>query len=335
MTTAQTSTTVIGLFENVHEAEDAVRKLQDGGYSREDTSVVAGQTKHRAQQSAEFPDLLAGSPGRDSKLDRAADAAADAGIGAALGGLGGLLVGLAALAIPGLGPIVAAGPIVATLSGMGIGAAAGGIIGALTEAGVPKEEAKAYAEGIRRGQVLVTVKVHDQARAERAREILDSSGAMDVEDRPSGASSSGPIGHHPGAEPLSADELRRDVEHCGPGQGGNAWRKLTVREKEGADPALSATTWPHKDARDEGESLRKAEAENAALSSPSQTDLARDDRDTQNSNRQWGASIENNLRVTDPPSPVQNRGSSALKKARCALPAAPGFTRRIDNAVGR
>src|SRR5690606_38716981 len=102
-----------------------------------------------------------------------------AGIGAVLGGLGGLLVGLGALTIPGIGPVIAAGPLAAALTGLagaGAGAVAGGVtgglIGALTGLGVPEENAQYYAEGIRRGGVLVTARVADN-RTSEAVDILN------------------------------------------------------------------------------------------------------------------------------------------------------------------
>jgi len=104
--------------------------------------------------------------------------------GGILGGLAGLLVGLGALTIPGIGPVLAAGPLAAalgtTLAGAGIGAAAGGLVGALVGIGVPEEEAEYYAEGVRRGGVLVSVHASD-ATADDATSALRSSGALDVE----------------------------------------------------------------------------------------------------------------------------------------------------------
>jgi len=102
--------------------------------------------------------------------------------GGVVGGAAGLAASLMALSIPGIGPIVAAGPLVAMLSGAGAGAMAGGLIGALTDAGVPEENANYYAETVRRGGALVTVKV-DESRADRAAEIMRVNGAIDLDER--------------------------------------------------------------------------------------------------------------------------------------------------------
>jgi len=98
---------------------------------------------------------------------------AGASIGTIIGGGAGLLAGIGALAIPGVGPVVAAGWLIATLTGAGVGAAAGGILGALTNAGISHEDAHVYAEGLRRGGNLVTVRV-DEAQAARVEQILNS-----------------------------------------------------------------------------------------------------------------------------------------------------------------
>jgi hypothetical protein len=103
-------------------------------------------------------------------------AAAGAGTGAAIGGVLGWLVGIGALAIPGVGPLVAAGPIVAALAGAGAAGATGGLIGA----GFPEVEAKRYAGRIREGGYLVSVHCDDREWARRAKEILENTGGQDV-----------------------------------------------------------------------------------------------------------------------------------------------------------
>jgi hypothetical protein len=141
--------------------------------------------------------------------DVATGAATGAGTGAVLGGIAGLLVGAGALAIPGIGPIVAAGPLAAALTGAGLGAAAGGLIGALAGWGIPEEEAGLYAEGVRRGGTLVGVTA-EGARVQKAADILERNGAVDIERRSAEWRESGWTGYDKDAEPLARDEIARE-----------------------------------------------------------------------------------------------------------------------------
>ena len=153
--------TIAGLFENRDQAQRAIEALKEAGFRGEDISV-AMRDKGDAKD-------IAGETGAKN--------ATEAGVvgGGLLGGLAGFLVGIGALAIPGIGPIVAAGPLVATLTGAGVGAATGGLIGALVEAGIPEEEARYYQQGVERGNVLVTVNAPSN-RENEARRILQQYG---------------------------------------------------------------------------------------------------------------------------------------------------------------
>lgn len=182
--------TVIGLFDTITQAEQAVNALVTGGFSRDDISLIARDTEDRYK----------GLRTEDTPTDEVSNTAAGAGAGAMVGGLGGLLVGLGALAIPGIGPVVAAGPLVATLIGAGVGAAAGGMIGALMDVGVTEEAAGYYAEGVRRGGSLVSVRAED-ALVERAAGIMERQGAIDVDRRVAEWRQSGWSGYDPSAEP--------------------------------------------------------------------------------------------------------------------------------------
>ena len=166
MTTA--NKTVVGLFDDFEGAHRAARDLENAGIPREDISVVAGN------ESGRYTDYASGT-GEVGK-----HVASGAGAGAAIGGGLGLIAGLTALAIPGFGPVIAAGPIAAALTGAGIGAATGGLIGGLRDAGVHDTDAEYYAEGIRRGGVLVTVRTSPQL-ADKAATLLDDAGAVDVD----------------------------------------------------------------------------------------------------------------------------------------------------------
>jgi len=194
---------VVGVFNSVSDAQSAVRDIEAQGISRDNISIVANKNAvgYETMDSAD--------------RDKASDVVADAGIGAAIGGVGGLLLSAAgAIAVPVIGPILAAGPIVAALTGAGIGAAAGGLIGALTESGVPEDEAKYYAEGVRRGDVLVTVKT-DNTYADTVSDILDRNNAVDVDDRVQSWKQRGWSGYSTESTPYTEEELRNERSHYG------------------------------------------------------------------------------------------------------------------------
>jgi len=107
-------------------------------------------------------------------------AIAGAGTGGVVGGTIGLLAGIGALAIPGLGPFIAAGPIMAALSGAAVGATAGGLIGALVGMGIPEYEAKRYEGKIKEGKILISVHSEDSDQTKRAKEIFERAGAEDI-----------------------------------------------------------------------------------------------------------------------------------------------------------
>ena len=165
--------TITGLYDTYADAQAAVGDLEAAGIPHDHISIVASDAagEHAARREG------------DAVGD---DAGKGAGFGAALGGAGGLLAGLGFLAIPGLGPVVAAGWLAATavgaVGGAVIGGAAGGIVGALTKEGVPEDEAHVYAEGVRRGGTLVSARV-DDAQADAARGILSDERTVDVRAR--------------------------------------------------------------------------------------------------------------------------------------------------------
>lgn len=147
-------------FATEAEAEGAIIGLRNAGFAGDDISVLA--------RDPENSERVAAATGTEAPEGAAIGAAT----GGLLGGAGGLLVGLGALAIPGVGPLVAAGPIAAALAGIGIGGAAGGVIGALTGLGIPEEEATAYEERFRAGDIIVAV--NTRGRKEEARRILQA-----------------------------------------------------------------------------------------------------------------------------------------------------------------
>ena len=162
--------TATGLFDDYSDARAAVSALEARGIPSDDISIVSNNVDER----------------RTGDTNAAEGAGTGAGSGAAVGGVGGLLTGLGIMAIPGVGPVVAAGWLAATAAGAAAGAvaggAAGGIIGAMTESGVPEEHAHVYAEGVRRGGTLVTARVEENLYAE-AEAVLRQSNWVDPVER--------------------------------------------------------------------------------------------------------------------------------------------------------
>jgi uncharacterized protein (TIGR02271 family) len=167
--------TISRLYKDYDSGARVVPELQRSGIPDTDISIIANNgsgwfdrdRSRRIDRDADGTD------------DRAEGAAAGAGIGATLGGVAGLLAGLGMLAIPGIGPVVAAGWLASAAAIAAAGGAAGGLIGALTQSGIGEEEARAYAEGVRRGGTLVTVRVPDADRA-RVEAIMDRYSPMET-----------------------------------------------------------------------------------------------------------------------------------------------------------
>ncbi|MGZ9075810.1 MAG: general stress protein, partial [Burkholderiaceae bacterium] len=187
--------TIVGSFDSFEEAQEVLRDLQQKGFSRDDISVIANNaTGKYSSQSAGVAQSRADTGTTVS--DTGAATATGAAAGGVLGGAAGLVVGLMGLAIPGIGPIVAAGPIAAALAGAGVGAVAGGLIGGLTGVGVSEDDASYYAESVRRGGALVTVRA-DDSRADEAASAMRSHGAVDIESRVEQWKQQGWTGHDP------------------------------------------------------------------------------------------------------------------------------------------
>ncbi len=195
MTTAQK--TVVGLFENFDEAQRVVQDLIDNGFRRDNVSVVASDTEGRHSQRYR-------AVGEGERSEAAEGAGFGATGGTAVGGVIGLLVGIGALTIPGIGPVLAAGPLLTAIGttalGAGLGAAAGGLVGALVGAGIPEQEAGSYAEGVRRGGALVIVQAADMM-VERAYAIMQRHGAVDINRRSDEWRQSGWTAFDPQGEP--------------------------------------------------------------------------------------------------------------------------------------
>jgi hypothetical protein len=162
------NTAVFGLYPNHSSAEQGVESLKEAGFRNTDISVL-------------FPQNVGSKDFGHEKGNKSPEgAAAGAGTGAILGGTLGWLAGIGALAIPGLGPFIVAGPIVAALAGMGVGGTVGGITGALIGMGIPEYVAKRYEGRVKEGGILLSVHSDNSEWTNRAKEILERTGAQDI-----------------------------------------------------------------------------------------------------------------------------------------------------------
>lgn len=196
--------TVSGLFDNYDDALTAVNKLQALGIDRSNISIVANNTGDWYSRRPAEP---------ETESHAGEGAASGAGIGAVLGGAGGLLAGLGMMAIPGIGPVVAAGWLAATgvgaVAGAAAGGAVGGLVGSMTSKGIPEHEAHLYAEGVRRGGTLVSAIVTDDRVAD-ARAVLAGASAVDIAARERVYREQGWSSFDPDAPTYTSDEIARE-----------------------------------------------------------------------------------------------------------------------------
>lgn len=161
-------TAVFGIYSTSAAAENAVDTLTKSGYPISDVSLLV-------------PETLGSKEMRTEKASKTPEGAATgATSGAVLGGTLGLLAGIGALAIPGVGPFIAAGPIMAALAGIGAGGTIGGLTGALIGAGIPEFEAKRYEGRLEKGGILLSVHCDTSVEIDQAKEILERTGAEDI-----------------------------------------------------------------------------------------------------------------------------------------------------------
>src|ERR1043166_4000637 len=162
------NTAAFGIYSDRARVENAVDTLKAAGYRNTDISVLFPQTTGTKDFAHE----------KHTKAPEGATTGA--GTGAAVGGTLGWLAGIGALAIPGLGPFIAAGPIMAALAGVGVGGAIGGVVGALVGMGIPEYEAKRYEGRIKKGGILLSVHCDNSDWTDRAKRILEQTGAEDI-----------------------------------------------------------------------------------------------------------------------------------------------------------
>lgn len=194
--------TVVSLYDNIEDARDVVEDLVDEGINRDNISLVARDVE------GSYGSYLESSDYERTEGEEVGEAAAGGAVGGAVvGGLTGVLVGLGAFAIPGIGPVIAAGPIAAGLAGAAVGAVTGGVLSALVEWGIPEEEAEYYAEGIRRGGTLVAARVADE-RADAVVDVMEAYDPVDIERRVSyWRSEEDWTGYDPEADPYGPEEI--------------------------------------------------------------------------------------------------------------------------------
>ena len=161
------SKSVFGIATTQGQAERIVQQLQAQGFAASEISVLMPDTAARVTLAT-------------LKRRRHRRAHARAATGGATGGIIGLLAGIGALAIPGVGPFIAAGPIMATLSGAAVGAATGGVVGGLIGLGIPEIEAKRYEEKLKKGNYLIAVHTDESEDVDRAKDIFKTAGAEDI-----------------------------------------------------------------------------------------------------------------------------------------------------------
>jgi hypothetical protein len=162
------NTAAFGIYPSRATAEIAVDQLISAGFSHADVSVLMADRQGSKDFAAE----------KNTKAPEGA--VTGVGVGGTVGGTLGLLAGIGALAIPGVGPLIAAGPIMGALAGVGLGGAVGGLVGALVGMGIPEYEAKRYEGRVKDGGILLSVHCDSSEEVSRAKEILKSTGADDV-----------------------------------------------------------------------------------------------------------------------------------------------------------
>lgn len=162
------NTAAFAIFPSRADVEVAVSELTAAGFSSQDVSVLmadkSGTREFATEKNTKAPE----------------GTATGAGVGGTIGGTLGLLAGIGALAIPGIGPLIAAGPLMATLAGVGVGGAVGGLVGALVGMGIPEYEAKRYEGRVKGGGILVSVHCDSSDEVSRAKDILKRTGGEDI-----------------------------------------------------------------------------------------------------------------------------------------------------------
>ena len=162
------NTAAFAIFQTRAAAESAVDRLIAAGFSNQDVSVLMADTDSAREFATE----------KNTKAPEGTTTGV--GVGGVVGGTLGLLAGIGALAIPGVGPLIAAGPIMGALAGLGVGGAVGGLVGALIGLGIPEYEAKRYEGRVKDGGILVSVHCDSSEEVSRAKDVLKQAGGEDI-----------------------------------------------------------------------------------------------------------------------------------------------------------
>jgi hypothetical protein len=162
------NTAAFAIFPTRAAAESAVDRLVAAGFSNQDVSVLMSDNDSAREFATE----------KNTKAPEGT--ATGVGVGGVVGGTLGLLAGIGALAIPGVGPLIAAGPIMGALAGLGVGGAVGGLVGALVGMGIPEYEAKRYEGRVKDGGILVSVHCDTSEEISRAKDVLKQAGGEDI-----------------------------------------------------------------------------------------------------------------------------------------------------------
>ena len=189
------NTAVFGIYKSADHAERAVDTLIGAGFASSDISVLLPDVRSTREFAHE----------KDTKAPEGATAGVTAG--GVIGGAIGVLAGVGLLAIPGLGPFIAAGPIMAGLAGLGVGGAVGGLVGALIGMGIPEYEAKRYEGHVKNGGNLLSVHCDTSDQIKRAKDLLKSSGALDIAST-SESAAAGTVDEKVGSDPSVASRSR-------------------------------------------------------------------------------------------------------------------------------
>jgi uncharacterized membrane protein len=209
--------TVVATYRNMSEAQKVLTDLVNAGFDRDDISLVASDVEGRYQNLANRTDVV--------------DEDVTAGEGALIGGLeGGLLgfaLGLGALAIPGIGPVLAFGPLVGALIGAGTGAVTGGLAASLIDSGIAETDANTYAEAVRRGYVLLSVQTPDE-RVNEAKTLMNRYDVVDIDDRADYWRSEGWSSYDVKAKPFTSKDVEAEHSYYG-GKGATELERGTVR----------------------------------------------------------------------------------------------------------